>query len=381
MDDDDDDDDEDDGEISFRRSFHSAGATISKQQVGTPVDARRSVFGREGAFFTANGEAAQSVEDERVPLESSTLGSVGDITFACGSASGSTLLPISKAFIQERIDHSSRNTSSWSVSSDAQERQTTKAFRGGKMMGQYLQQSRRTASQTDVGLGLSPLLPVVPLSTWSAGGNSNSHGSLVQGGPLCIPRITVNGAEYGRVFEQLVKKTLQGHGGSGSALAGAGSGSGSGSCSGGDDGDVEEYGIETMCPVSLEGLVYADNEEEEDEMVGGERGDRVMEVALADSTEIRGIDMSFLPSLIRQDDASVKERPPVSRCPPEMDRGQRPAPKKNSAGSISNNDMGHRRAGTGPRMMGSSTAAILHARAPPLPPAPKAAPPTLPIRS
>ncbi|CAO3565585.1 unnamed protein product [Mortierella alpina] len=343
---DDGDDYDDDGEISFRRSIHTTGAVISKQQVRTTADAERSEFrhtggaGAGGVLFTTTGEADPRSDSERVPLESSTLGTVGNIAFACGSASGTIPLPISKAFIQERIDHSSRS-SSWSVSPIAQEGPPTKAFRGGKMMGQYLQQSRRTASQTDLGLGMSPLLPVVPLSTWSAGGGSRSQGTLVQGGPLCIPRITVNGTEYDRVFEQLVNKALEGCG-----RGRGGSGGGSVHASGASDDGDEEYGIETMCPVSLEGLLYVD-EEEEDGMVRGERGDRVMEVALADSSEIRGIDLSFLPSLIR--------------------------PADTSAPTEEGKDL--------PGTMGSCTAAILHARAQPLPPAPKVAPPTLPMRS
>jgi len=91
---DDGDDDDDDGEISFRRSIHTAGAVISKQQVRTTADAERSEFrhtggaGAEGVLFTTAGEADPRSDSERVPLESSTLGTVGDIAFVCGSAPG-----------------------------------------------------------------------------------------------------------------------------------------------------------------------------------------------------------------------------------------------------------------------------------------------------
>ncbi|KAF9575024.1 hypothetical protein EC968_004521 [Mortierella alpina] len=353
----DDDDDGDGDEISVQESFSSA-ATILKPHVRTVAgDARRldprqqeGLGARKGSFGEGGeAEAAQSGGDsERVPLESSTLGAAGEIT-ACGS-SGSTLLPISKAFIQERIEQSSRNNS-WPVAPPlAQDCSLTKAVRGGRMMGQYLQQSRRTASQSDLGLGMSPLLPAAPLPTYSA---------------ASLPRITVNGTEYDRVFEQLACKTLRNGGHDRGELAGDVD----------DDDDdeeeeEEECGIETLCPVSLEGLVY----DIDDGMAGGEEGDREMEVALADSSEIRGIgSMGPLPSyLIHQKDANHSSSVCGHRTEGSADhalRGSLPAREKDRT-RFYPRDQG-RQQPTSSRHPAMATALSL-------PPVPKAAPPKLP---
>ncbi|KAF9941703.1 hypothetical protein BGZ67_004277 [Mortierella alpina] len=188
---------------------------------------------------------------------------------------------------------------------------------------------------------MSPLLPAGPFLTWST--SSNSFGSpLVPGGSLGVPRITVNGTEYDGDLGQLVKKTLVGQGDGRNELAGGHD----------DEEEEEEYGIETMYPVSLEGLVYDDVD---DVMAGCESGERVMEMALADSREIRGIDMGSWSSLIRQEDVDQpssgccqrNERGdnqwPAASLPVEMDttafhtrlQGHPPSSKKNIIGSNS----------------------------------------------
>lgn len=83
----------DDGEeICARRSSNSAALIPQQQQARTTAHARESEFkcdddpGAGGDSFRGRGEAgSKSIDHETVPLESSTLGVIGDIT-ACGSS-------------------------------------------------------------------------------------------------------------------------------------------------------------------------------------------------------------------------------------------------------------------------------------------------------